>query len=292
MSSVYDIVTERIVQQLEKGVVPWRRPWGGPEGAPRNADSRRPYRGVNVFLLSAASYDSPFWLTYRQADKWGGHVRKGEKGFPVVFWTEREKPDEEGLVRKQFVLRYYTVFNAEQCEGLPGKLVETGGPKLDFRPIDQCERILAGLPTDHTAIEHHGGRACYCPGTDRITMPKPERFESAEAYYATLFHELAHSTGHATRLNRPGIAEMSGFGSPSYSREELIAEMGSAFLCGQAGIDVAPIQENAAAYLASWLRVLRADSRLVVQAAAAAQKAADWLLGTSLAAQAEEALTA
>ncbi|HWB11558.1 MAG TPA: ArdC-like ssDNA-binding domain-containing protein [Pirellulales bacterium] len=130
MSNVYAIVTDRIVKQLEQGVVPWRKPWGGGDRAPRNACTRREYRGVNVFLLSAAGYDSPYWLTYRQADMWGGHVKKGEHGFPVVFWSIKDGIDEEtGEARKLFILRYYTAFNVEQCEGLPSALLETPGPQ-------------------------------------------------------------------------------------------------------------------------------------------------------------------
>jgi antirestriction protein ArdC len=279
MASVYEIVTDRIVKQLEQGVVPWRRPWGGPDGQPRNAISRKPYRGCNVFLLASASYDSPAWLTYRQADTAGGHVRKGERGWPVVFWNIKEGVDKQtGEPRKLFILRYYTVFNVEQCDGLPSNLAGTPAPRLDFRPLDECERIVAGLPSDHAPIRHVGNQACYVPTLDEVRMPTADRFDSAEAYYSVLFHELTHSTGHASRLNRNGIADVAPFGSPTYSREELVAEMGAAFLCGQAGIDAPALVEQQAAYVGSWLRKLRGDVRLVVEAAAAAQRAADWLL--------------
>ncbi|HWB14473.1 MAG TPA: zincin-like metallopeptidase domain-containing protein [Pirellulales bacterium] len=281
MSKVYATITSRIINLLEQGVVPWRRPWGGEGSEPRNACTRRAYRGVNVFLLSAAGYDSPFFLTFRQAAMWGGHVKKGEHGFPVVFWSIKDGVDEEtGKARKIFILRYYTAFNVEQCEGLPSALLATPGPKLDFRPIERCEAILAGLPANRPSIGHGGPQAFYRPSDDSIAMPKPERFLSVEDYYATLFHELTHATGHPSRLNREGITAVAPFGSPVYSREELVAEMGSAFLCGHAGIDVPALQQNEAAYIGSWLKVLRGDSRLVVQAAAAAQKAADWILGT------------
>ena len=281
MSRVYDIVIDRIVKQLEAGIVPWRRPWGGPDHAPRNAASRKFYRGVNVFLLATASYDASDWLTFRQANLWGGHVRKGERGWPVVFWSVRETIDPAtGQKDRQFILRQYTVFNVEQCDGLPAVLTQPAAPQIDFQPIAECERIVAGLPANRPAVEHGGTRACYSPSLDRVQMPKPERFESAEAYYSVLFHELTHATGHPSRLNRPGITDVAPFGSPVYSREELVAEMGAAFLCGQAGIDAPALEVNQAAYLAGWLRQLRGDSRLVVQAAAQAQKAADWILGT------------
>jgi antirestriction protein ArdC len=281
MSDVYAIVRDRIVKQLEQGVVPWRRPWGGTGSEPKNACSRKAYRGINAFLLSAAGYDSPYWLTYRQAGLWGGHVKQGQHAMPVVFWTVREKLDaDSGETRRQFVLRYYSCFNVEQCEGLPDALLATDGPKLDFRPIERCEAILARLPANQPTIAHGGGRAFYRPSDDSVTMPKRESFASAEDYYAVLFHELTHATGHPSRLNREGITAVAPFGSPVYSREELVAEMGSAFLCGHAGIDVPAIQVNEAAYIANWLRVLKGDARLVVTAAAAAQKAADWLLGS------------
>lgn len=290
MSNVYGIVTERIVKLLEQGVVPWRRPWGGADSAPLNACSRRPYRGVNVFMLSAAGYDSPFWLTYRQAGLWGGHVRKGEHGFPVVFWSVKDGIDREtGEAKRIFILRYYTTFNVEQCEGLPSVLTSTSGPKLDFQPVERCEAILARLPANRPTVEHGGGRACYCPATDEVRMPKREHFESVEDYYAVLFHELTHATGHPSRLNREGITAVAPFGSAVYSREELVAEMGSAFLCGHAGIDVPAIQVNEAAYIANWLKTLKGDARLVVQAAGAAQKAADWILGAGDEGQTDEA---
>ncbi|HEY1601467.1 MAG TPA: zincin-like metallopeptidase domain-containing protein [Pirellulales bacterium] len=293
MSSVYDIVTSRIVQQLEQGVIPWRRPWGGPDGAPRNACTRKAYRGVNVFLLGAASYDAPYWLTYRQAGLFGGHVRKGERGWPIVFWSINETADEETrLPKRRFVLRYYTVFNVEQCDGLPARVTNRDmPPALDFRPLEVCERVLAGLPADHATMKHVGNQACYVPSLDEIRMPKPDRFCSAEDYYSVLFHELTHSTGHKSRLNREGIEAAAPFGSPIYSREELVAEMGAAFLCGHCGIDVPTLQVNQAAYVAGWLHRLRGDARLVVEAAAQAQKAADWLLGQSTAEQATEAET-
>jgi len=288
-ATVYEIITDRIIQQLEKGVVPWRKPWSGAGSEPANLISRKAYRGVNVFMLSCSAYGSPFWLTFKQADMWGGHVRKGEKGTPVVFWkffegTESEDAGSDGdaPARRKCapLLRYYTVFNSEQCDGLPAKLLEVAQtPERPASPIAACDAIVDGMPANRPGIELGFNGAFYRPSTDTVHIPKPERFESDEAYYATLFHELTHATGHQSRLNRKGITggEIR-FGSPSYSQEELCAEMGAAFLCGHAGIDTAPQTEQHAAYVASWLAKLRGDCRLVVTAAAQAQKAADWIL--------------
>lgn len=158
MSTVYSIVTERIVKALESGTVPWRRPWGGEERSPRNACTRRPYRGVNVFLLSAGAYDSPYWLTYRQAEMWGGHVCKGEHGCPVVFWSKKDVRDKEsGEQTEVLVLRYYTVFNLAQCDGLPTALSAVPGKSLDFQPVAQCEEVLAGMPENRPTISHVAG---------------------------------------------------------------------------------------------------------------------------------------
>jgi antirestriction protein ArdC len=282
--SVYEIVTGKILEALENGVIPWRRPWNGEQAAPRSASTGRPYRGINAFLLAlqadSAGYESPYWLTYKQAESLGGHVRKGERSTLVVFWKEWETEDREtGEEIKVPVLRYFNVFHASQCDVLGEKFTEAPGARLNpFEPIELCQRVVASY-ADGPAIEHSGFRACYRGSEDRVFMPRPERFERPQEYYSTLFHELAHSTGHATRLARKGITEAQSFGSDPYGREELIAEMGAAFLCGHCGIETATL-ENSSAYISSWLRTIRQDARLVVQsAAAAAQRAADWVLG-------------
>ena len=292
--NVYEIITDRIVKQLEAGVVPWRKPWGGPEGMPQSLATNKPYRGVNVFLLSAAGYASPYWVTFNHAKRMGCPVKKGEHGWPVVFWKfldggADEVADEgDGKAKGRAILRYFTVFNTSQCAGLDciGKPAATG---RTFSPIAACESVLAGLPTNRPKIRHGSAGAFYQPTADLVVMPDRERFDNEAGYYSVLFHELTHSTGHASRLNRDGITEKIRFGSSSYSREELIAEMGAAFLCGHCGIDTAPLTENHAAYVASWLGRLRGDSRLVIQAAGAAQKASDWLLGRSAGQSADNA---
>jgi len=244
---VYQIVTDKIVAMLESGVVPWRRPWTS-AGLPRNLVSKKQYRGINVFLLSASRYVSPHWLTLRQANELGGSVRKGEQSTAVVFWKidqkEVETDDEE--TQRRFLLRYYCLFNSEQCD-LPEKVLDRL-PKVethDNNPIDAAELIVANMP-QRPELEHAGSKAFYSPMRDRVTMPPTELFTSSEEYYATLLHELTHSTGHTTRLARDGVTEAAPFGSATYSKEELCAEMGSAYLCAEAGISPAVIENQAA----------------------------------------------
>lgn len=278
--SVYEIVTEQVVKALESGVCPWRKPWSGGHRAPMNVSGRE-YRGINVFLLGLSGYESPYWITYRQAQEKGGNVRKGERGQLVVFWRwlkNEETGDEFPM------LRYYTVFNVAQCEGVTAP--ET--PSRTFEPIEAAERIVSSLPATHAKIAHGLSAACYVPDRDEIRMPTRGAFQNEEGYYATLFHELTHSTGHESRLSRRGVVDRPRFASHDYSEEELIAEMGSSFLCHEAGILPATI-DNAAAYLRSWVDALKGDARLVVRAAASAQKAADWLLNRAATAAADPA---
>jgi antirestriction protein ArdC len=278
--NVYDIITERILKKLEEGTVPWRKPWqGGDAGIPRNVQTGFPYRGINVFLLAAAGHASPYWLTFRQAKRRGGNVRKGEHGTPVIFWKWPDPEDgKDGGedARAVPVLRYYLVFNVEQCDGVSIPVTSLA-PQRAFSPLARCEEILERMP-DAPRIEHGRTHAAYLPARDTVILPARSAFESEAAYYATLFHELAHATGHARRLARPAVMDTASFGSHAYSKEELIAEMGAAFLCGHAGIEAATL-ESAASYIDGWLRVLRGDGRLVVQAATHAQRAADFILG-------------
>jgi len=283
---VYSIVTEKIIGLLEKGVVPWRRPWTG-GGLPRNIVSRKPYRGINHFLLSASKYVQPYWLTMRQANELGGHVRKGEESTVIVFWKVEDRRDDEQRQtdansdedrRRRFVLRYYRVWNVEQCELPEVALAEL--PKIEtceHDPIEAVEHIVFGMQ-NAPAVEHAGTKAFYSSVNDRITMPPRNLFVSPEEYGSTILHELTHSTGHEKRLARESIREAAEFGSAVYSKEELIAEMGGAYLCAEAGISNAVI-ENQAAYIAGWLNRLHDDRRLVVLAAAQAQHAVDYILG-------------
>jgi antirestriction protein ArdC len=268
--SVYQVVTDRIIEALEKGVVPWRQPWAAE--APKNLVSKKEYRGVNVLLLGAAAKASPWWLTFNQAKALGGNVKKGEKGTPVVFWKVYDKEDDDGDKDRRFVLRYYTVFNASQCEGIE---VPASPAKSD--PIEACEKIAAGY-ANGPKVQHGGDRAFYSPSHDLVQVPARESFKDPEHYYSTLFHELTHSTGAADRLDRKGITDPIQFASHEYSFEELVAECGAAFLCSEAGIATATLDDSAA-YLAHWVGRLKSEPRWIVEAASKAAKAADLVLG-------------
>ena len=281
--SVYEIVTERIIERLEAGVVPWHRPWAN-TGTPRNLISGREYHGVNVFLLASIGYDSPYWLTWNQLKRLDGSVRKGEKACPVVFWKRYDRETDavnesgETVIATRAFLRCFSVFNVVQCQGIDEHISETETKRPAFNPVRAAESVVGGMPRPPT-IKHGHRQASYVPSLDIVKMPRRKRFESAEWYYATLFHELAHSTGHTSRLARQGITDIAAFGSDRYSEEELIAEMGAAFLCGHVGVDTATI-DNSAAYIRHWMQRLKEDKRLIVRTAARAQKAADFILGT------------
>ena len=277
MPTVPEIITQSVLQQLEQGVAPWRKPWS--TSIPQNLISKKPYRGLNVFSLATQGYGSPYWLTFNQAKQLGAHVRKGEKSTLVSFWKcgeyGRENPSTGQLEnRTSVLLRYHHVFNIEQCEGLRAIYGDDWQP---INPIEQCEAIANSMP-NCPRIERHS-HAFYRPSADLIGIPSRGCFESPEAYYTTLFHELTHSTGHSSRLGR--FEENSTdheFASESYSKEELIAEIGAAMLAGISGISHSTLA-NSASYLQSWINKLRSDSRLIISAASHAQKAVDYILG-------------
>jgi antirestriction protein ArdC len=276
MSSVYEIITEKIIKQLESGVAPWRKPWTCQ--TPANLLTQKEYRGLNVFTLASQGFASRFWLTFNQATKLGGRIRKGEKSSPVIFWNigeDRETitPDGTKETSRPFLLRYYSVFNLSQTEGIgisASLLQET----RTNDPIETCEQIVTNMPNP-PAFEQ-SDKAWYLPSSDAVGMPARGLFHSSEEYYCTLFHELAHSTGHAKRLHRDNFDNPVSFASESYSKEELIAEMTAAMLSGVMGIEQKTL-ENSAAYLKTWIARLRSDSRLLVSAASQAQKAADFI---------------
>jgi antirestriction protein ArdC len=250
---------------------------------PVNLVSGKAYRGINPFLLGSQGYGSRYWLTFNQAAKLGGHVKKGEKSSIVTFWNIGEEKiirnAETGKERKSkpILLRYYAVFNVEQTEGIADKLgLGNAAPRIPN--IEACESIVAGMP--NAPRREQSDRAWYRPSNDSVGMPSRNAFHSSEEFYSTLFHELTHSTGHASRVGREDIEQLNTFGSESYSKEELIAEMGAAMLCGITGIAPATIP-NSAAYLKHWIDRLRGDSKLLVSAASQAQKAADYIRGTS-----------
>jgi len=283
---IYQEITDRILQLLDQGTVPWHNPIcrGSGDGWPKNLDTQKRYRGINVFLLAITAWEkgfgSDYWLTFRQAGKQGGKIRKGEKSSLVTFWKLFETKDKKtGEDVTLPVLRHYNVFNVEQCEGIEAPDAPEENSELTFTPLEQAETIICNYP-NAPAIQHEGYQARYRLSSDTILIPEPKRFEDAESYYGTLFHEAAHNTGISKRLDR-GLDDESPapFGSPDYSKEELVAEMGAAFLNATAGIS--PPHHRAIGRLHRQLeKNLKGDKRLVVTAAGAAQKAADWILGS------------
>jgi antirestriction protein ArdC len=271
----YQVITDRIIAALEAGTAPWRKAWAGDGNEPKNLISGREYRGfLNCMLLSVAGHDSLYWLTDKQAKDLGGNVRKGEHGTTVTYWNWIDRADEAGELKRLPFLKTYTVFNAlAQCEGLDGKIPDTTPPRYEHDPIKAAEAIIAAMP-NRPAINHGGGEACYMPGRDDVKMPMADRFQAREDYYSAMFHELAHSTGHKSRLDR-GLS--GAFGCHAYSKEELVAEMTAAYLCGQAGIVDITIANNAS-YKNAWLTALHNQRRIIVIASKQKKKAADYIL--------------
>jgi antirestriction protein ArdC len=274
---VYQIVTDRIIELLEQGTVPWQQPWRD-TGVPSNLLSKRPYRGINLWLLLSLQYERNLFLTWDQIKKLGASVKQGEKGHVVIYWKDRTKEQdtqEEQHEKKPPVLRYYKVFNIAQIRDLPGDII-IPEPQISPDPIQACEEIVAGMPQP-PEIRHKEQSAYYHLTEDYINMPKKKSFKSMEGYYATLFHELIHSTGAEKRLNRKTITEMHEFGSDAYGIEELIAELGSAYLCAASGILQEQIQSSAA-YINGWLGKLKGDKRFIISASGQAQRAVDKIL--------------
>jgi len=279
-ADVATVVTDRIIAALENGTVPWSRPWSRVQGyGPTSLSSGKEYRGVNNLILECESmvkgYGSPFWATFNQAKAHGGAVRKGEKATPIVLWKPVDKkPEKEGDDPGKYLLMlYFNVFNAEQCDGIEVPEIEV---LPDIDPIEAAERIANGMPA-RPQVRNGGDRAYYSPTLDYVQMPPGGAFASADDYYLVLLHELAHSTGHSSRLNRDGIETASPFGSETYAKEELVAEIASAILAGSSGI--APNIERSAAYCKSWLSWASDNRKALVSAASQAQKAADYVLG-------------
>ena len=280
--SIYEEVTERIIDSLETGVIPWARPWEASQyGEYRNAITNRPYRGLNIMLLNLVGmmkgFVDPRWLTYRNAEKLGGHIKKGEKGVGIVFWKflpvkEQQDidlvPDGDDNDKKVIPFaRMYTVFNVEQCEDLDLQSLEVS---VDFKDTEnqEAEKILS-LPT----MKQGGGEAYYSKSRDFIAMPIREAFENLDLYYSTAYHEIVHWTGHPDRLQRQFGKR---FGDQDYAFEELVAEIGAAFLGASTGIPFEKMRHPG--YINSWLRILKQDNRAIFSAAAKAQTAADFVL--------------
>lgn len=271
---VNEIVTQKILEELKKGSVPWHQPWLM-AGHNKNLISKKPYRGINVFLLGYG-HQSPWWVTFKQAMDLGGTVKKGEHGTIVVYYKLNEYVDEsnDNTVRKIPLLRYYNVFNVEQCEGLDSKIPPTMSRVIDR--IEECEKVVEGYTNKPHMMK--SDRAAYAPHFDNLFMPPINSFNTAEDYYAVLFHEYVHSTGHPDRLARKEIEYVKPFGSEDYSKEELVAEIGSIFLYNKVGIE-SPFK-NSMAYINTWIKRLSDDHNLIISAASQAQKAYDYVLKT------------
>jgi antirestriction protein ArdC len=282
---VYQEVTDKLIAAMESGSAPWASPYTC-GGSALSMSTNKPYRGINPLLLGIEAdlngYQSRWWGTYKKIQELGGQVRKGEHCTLITFWKRlvKEQVDEitEETSRKQvFFLRFYSVFNAEQADGLPARFYQVDGRPLEKR-LEAAETIMLRYVNSPAVVSHDQTMAWYSPGSDTVNVPKPENMTNLDAWYSTMFHELTHSTGHVSRLARDGITNLvSHRRGEMYAFEELVAEMGSAILCAQAGID--STFDNSAAYLRGWISYLRSDGKAAVRAAAQAQRAADHVLG-------------
>ncbi len=262
-TKVYEIITNNIIDKLHQGVVPWQKPFV--IGLPQNLISRKPYRGINIFLLPF-DHSTPFWLTYKQAKKLGGNIKRGEKGSIITFWKMVEKKESPGKFYS--LLRYYQVFNLDQTEGIENP--EIPGKK-ENSPITCAENLISAMPNPPATCT--GPQSCYIPTDDKVMMPPIGSFVDSESFYTTYFHELTHSTMHETRCNRKTNGHK--FGSQDYSKEELTAELGACFLSGECGIT--GTFDNSASYIGGWLKKLQDDVKFIVMASAQAQKACDYI---------------
>lgn len=275
---IYEIVNNRIITLLEAGTIPWKKPWSD-GGLPKNLLTKKPYRGINILLLNALGYAQNYFLTFDQVKALGGSVKKGEKSQVVVFWkwidTNKDAPTSPDEKKQQKpMLRYYHVFNVAQCTGIPADQIPV--ITKENHPITACDSVFENMP-NRPRLVHEENQAFYHPKEDYVNMPDIEYFVESEAYYATLFHELIHSTGHKDRLNRKELVEPTRFGTHQYSTEELIAEIGSCYLQSTVGIFHNDLS-NSAAYIQGWLGKLKNDKRCIIYASGLAQKATDYIL--------------
>ena len=286
MMDLFQIITDRIVAELEQGVIPWQKPWSGAQGAISHTTGKR-YSLLNQILLGCRSGE---FVTFKEAQREGGHIKKGEKASMIVFWkfVETAKRDDVGnvvhgadgkpVMENVPFLRYYNVFHIDQCEGIQPRFAEDPTPGDQLLPDTAAEQIVKDY-VQHSGVKltiHHSDRAFYSPSSDSVTVPELAQYASVSEYYSTLFHELTHSTGHASRLNR--LSKEASFGSESYSKEELIAELGAAFLVNHTGLETSGSFRNSAGYIQSWLKQLKDDKRLIVSAAGKADKAVAMIL--------------
>lgn len=287
-TDVYEMITARILEALEAGRIPWRKSWRGGAIYAQNYATKHIYRGINALLTSLSPYDVPYFMTFKQVKKMGGSIKKGAKSLPIVFWNasyrdaDGKKLSEEeargrGDAKKKMFLKYFRVFNIEDIEGIDFEL-----PKMElnaFEPIKKCESLIEHMPSGPSIENTMSDKACYSPVLDSVFMPLPGQFDSEAEYYGTLMHELVHATGHSSRLNREELMSKAKFGSLTYTKEELTAEIGAAFLCNIAGIETPALVENSEAYITGWMRELKNDKKFILSAASKAKKAVAYILG-------------
>ena len=279
---IYQKITNLFIEKIESGVNPWNKTWSTVGLAPQNYFNKTTYQGINLFLLGMTPYDVPFFCTFNQAKAKGGSIRKGAKSLPVVYWKMVESKTETVTrhngtkePKKNAFIKYYNVFNIRDVEGIDFVLPE---PTINANePIAVCETLVANMP-QAPAIRHSDkSGAYYVPMMDFVNMPGIEQFSTSADYYKVLFHELTHSTGHQSRLNREGVTNLCRYGSTNYSKEELVAELGASFLSTFTGIANAELLDNAAAYLKGWLKPLKEDKKFIFWAAKEAQKAVNFI---------------
>lgn len=276
MLDIYSAITDRIIEALEQGTIPWHKPWAGDNTGCISYSTGKPYSLLNHILLGGVSGE---YITFKQATLAGGHVRKGEKSKYVVFWKPftKENPD-TGEEETHFILRYYNVFHLDQVEGISPRWAASVRPASDLQPDASADAIIRDY-TDRSGVAlriTESDRAYYQPSTDTVVVPQLNQYQDQSEFYSTLFHELTHSTGHYSRLNR--IADTAAFGSHEYSKEELCAELGAAFLVNHCGLETPASFRNSAGYVQGWLKALKDDKRLIISAAGAAEKAVDLIL--------------
>ena len=280
-ANVYDMVTDRIIAELEKGQIPWQKPWTGIRSGAYNRITKRPYSLLNQMLLQHTGE----YATFKQWQYFGGHIRKGEKSEIVCFWkileSEETNPEtDEKEIKKIPLLRYYNVFHISQVDGVEPLAPEQLNDEVE--PIKAGDKIINDyINREHlNFVECKSNKAYYSPSNDTVVVPLKEQYNLINEYYSTTFHELTHSTGHKNRLNRLQTGAVAAFGSENYSKEELVAEIGSTTLMSIAGIETPKTFRNSTAYIQNWLQVLRNDNKFIVSASSKAEKAINYILAT------------
>lgn len=278
-ANVYDMITDRIIAELEKGQIPWQKPWTGVRDGAYNRITKRPYSLLNQMLLQHRGE----YATFKQWQDLGGHVRKGEKSEIVCFWkileSEETNPETgEKEIKKIPLLRYYNVFHISQVDGVEPLALEQLNNEVE--PIESGDKIINDyINREHlNFVECKSNKAYYSPSNDTVVVPLKEQYNLINEYYSTTFHELTHSTGHKNRLNRLQTGAVAAFGSENYSKEELVAEIGSTTLMSIAGIETPKTFRNSTAYIQNWLQVLRNDNKFIVSASSKAEKAVNYIL--------------